>query len=228
MSRTLVFSCPHTPCMLPPWPDSLSDMRRRHKTTNAVCLGDVADNRILNYHEKNPDLPGPAQEYAEAKTQIAILHKMFPNIDVLVGNHDALPIRKARTAGIPSWFMRDMNECWNTPKWKWWPRYHTLIDADGVAYRHGDRGHRGMVRPALLNAQRMFRSLCQGHYHPLLHAMWEFNEHPLGAIFGMQVGCGMDWHRAEMEYGLVYPGKPAIGCGIVIDGRHAYTERMVL
>ena len=104
MSRVLVFSCPHTPCMLPEYPDFLWDNYKDWRCDHAICLGDVMDNRMLNYHEKNPDLPGPAQEYEEAKAQVAILHKMFPNMDVLIGNHDSLPNRKAKTAGIPSWF----------------------------------------------------------------------------------------------------------------------------
>lgn len=224
MSTTLVFSCPHAPCMLPEFPDFLNDTCKEWKCDHVICLGDVADNRVLNYHEKNPDLPGAAEEYEEARQQISILHKMFPNIDVLVGNHDALPTRQARTAVIPTWFLKDLNECWGTPTWRWHPRYTTL-EHDGVLYRHGDKGRRGMVRPALLNAERNFKSMVQGHYHALLQVMWQFNESH--GIFGMQVGCGMDHSRAEMEYALIYDNKPAIGCGIVIDGIHAYTERMV-
>lgn len=224
MSITLVFSCTHSPCMLPEYPDFLWSIYKDWNCTHAVCLGDVVDNRMLTYHERNPDLPGPIEEYEEAKQQVAILHKMFPNIDVLIGNHDALPTRQARTAAIPTWFIKDLNECWSTPTWRWHPRYHTLIH-DGVMYRHGDKGRRGMIRPALLNAERNFASMVQGHYHALLQVMWQFNEDH--SIFGMQVGCGMDWKRAEMEYALIYDQKPAIGCGVVIDGIHAYTERMV-
>lgn len=224
MSTTLVFSCPHCPCMLEEFPDFLRDTYNEWNCDHVICLGDVVDNRVLNYHEKNPDLPGAAQEYEEAKEQVAILHKMFPYIDVLVGNHDALPSRQATSNAIPSWFLKDLNECWGTPSWKWHPRYATLKH-DGVLYRHGDKGRRGMVRPALLNAERNFKSMVQGHYHALLQVMWQFNESH--GIFGMQVGCGMDHSRAEMEYALIYDNKPAIGCGIVIDGIHAYTERMV-
>lgn len=202
----------------------MMDTYREWDCDNAICLGDLVDNRVLNYHEKNPDLPGPVNEYEDAKKQVATLYKMFPRMNVMVGNHDALPTRKARTAGIPTWFIRNLNECWGTPGWTWHPRFYTLIH-DGVMYRHGDKGRRGMIRPALLNAERNFQSLVQGHYHALLHVMWQFNEN--ASIFGMQVGCGMDWERAEMEYALIYDMKPAIGCGIVIDGKHAFVERMV-
>lgn len=224
MSRTLVWSCPHAPCMLPEYPDFLADTYNEWECNHVICLGDLVDNRVLSYHEKNPDLPGPANEYEEAKEQVALLYEMFPRMDVMVGNHDALPTRQARTAGIPTWFIRNLNECWGTPGWKWHPRFDTLIH-DGVMYRHGDKGRRGMIRPALLNAERNFQSVVQGHYHSLLQVMWQFNEN--AGIFGMQVGCGMDWKRAEMEYALIYDMKPAIGCGIVIDGKHAFIERMV-
>lgn len=224
MTTTLVFSCSHCPCMLADFPDFLADVRRQYRANHAIILGDVADNRILNYWEKNPDLPGARDEYEEAKQQIAILHKLFPNTDVLIGNHDALPNRQAKTAGIPSWFMKDMSDVWDTPTWRWHPRYHTL-EHEGVLYRHGDKGRRGQYNPALLNAQRNHKSMVQGHFHALLCVNWEFND--TRGIFGMQVGCGMDHERAEMEYALLYDHKPAIGCGIVIDGQHAIVERMV-
>jgi hypothetical protein len=209
--------------MLPEFPDFLNDTKRQWKCDRVICLGDVTDNRVINYHEKNPDLESGHREYEEAREQLAILHKMFPNQDTLIGNHDSLPQRKARTAGIPSWFVRALNEVWGTPTWRWHPRFYTL-KVDGVGYRHGDKGRGGMVRPALLNAQRNFCSIAQGHYHSLLQVIWEFND--TAGIFGMQTGCGQDWGRAEQEYSQRFDMKPAIGCGVVIDGKHAFVERM--
>jgi hypothetical protein len=210
--------------MLEDYPDFLWDRYDDWDCNHVICLGDVCDNRILNYWEKNPDLPGARDEYMEAKKQVAILHDMFPDMDVLIGNHDALPNRQARTAGIPSWFMRSMSDVWETPTWRWHPRY-TTFKHEGVLYRHGDKGRRGQYNPALLNGQRNHRSMVQGHFHALAAVNWEFNEER--GIFGMQVGCGMDHERAEMEYALLYDHKPAIGCGIVIDGQHAFVERMI-
>jgi hypothetical protein len=40
-------------------------------------------------------------------------------------------------------------------------------------------------------------------------------------IFGMNVGCGVDVKAYAMAYGKVYPKKPTLGCGIVIDGKIA-------
>ena len=47
-------------------------------------------------------------------------------------------------------------------------------------------------------------------------------------IFGMNVGCGLDRDRASMDYGLKFNTKPVLGCGVVIDGKHAYFEPMLL
>ena len=43
----------------------------------------------------------------------------------------------------------------------------------------------------------------------------------------MQVGCGVDHHSYAMAYAKAGK-KPAIGCGVVIDGKTAINELMEL
>ena len=86
---------------------------------------------------------------------------------------------------------------------------------DGVMYRHGDKG-RGGAMPAYANAQSEFCSVIQGHFHASAGVLWGAN-HNL-RYFGMQVGCGVDYRKEAMKYGVKYSKKPVLGCGVCIDG----------
>lgn len=224
MSRVLAFSCCHAPCMLPGYPDFLADARRAWKPKIVICLGDVLDSRCLGRWDSatDPDLPNANVEYEEAKRQVAVLHKMFPNIDVLIGNHDTRRSVAAKQAGLIQQELRAMKEVWATPRWRWHPRYTQFV-IDDVIYQHGDRGRQGQ-NAAYLNAMAEFRSVVQGHIHTRMFVQYAANSGT--RVFGMQVGCGVDRHRAEMAYCIPTNGKPIIGCGIIIDGRYGYVEPM--
>ena len=65
----------------------------------------------------------------------------------------------------------------------------------------------------------------QGHLHTQA-----YTEYYVGAnsrIFGTQVGCGIDFSAYAMAYAKAGK-KPAIGCAVVLGGRTAINELMVL
>ena len=66
-------------------------------------------------------------------------------------------------------------------------------------------------------------STVQGHLHTQCYIEWA-----IGAglkIFGMQVGCGVDHESYAMGYARNFP-KPAIACGVVLNGKVAINEVM--
>lgn len=224
-NNVLVISDTHAPCMLDGALDFLRDIHRSWKCTKVIHIGDVVDWHCINYHEKDLNQINFNAEFQGAKKQVQALAKVFPNVEVLTGNHDALPLRKAQTALLPGTVIRGNNEIWETPKgWKWHPRYHKL-ECDKVLYMHGDHG-RGGNFPAILNAVDMFQSVVQGHYHA--SAGVHFHANPSSRIFGMQVGCLVDWKHAQQDYGVKFNKKPLIGCGVVIEGKYPYFEPMIL
>ena len=86
---------------------------------------------------------------------------------------------------------------------------------------------RGINRfPALSNAESFFQSVVQGHAHSAAGVQYGANRNM--RYFGLQVGCGVDYRKAAMAYGVKYPRKPILGCGIVIDGKTALFEPMDL
>lgn len=216
-SRVLVIGDTHCPGMLDSYPAFLKSVWKEFRCNRVVHIGDLVDNAAIHYHEHDPDRPGPADEFAEAQKQVRRLYSLFPSADWLVGNHDALNMRKAFTAGLPEVFMRPMNEVWNVPGWKVHPRYARLV-IDGVVYAHGDIGQGGMYN-AVKNGRTGMTSWVCGHVHSE-GGVW-YTQTEGRQIFGLNTGCGVDTDSLAFKYGRRYTRKPVIGCGVVLEGRRA-------
>jgi len=158
---------------------------------------------------------GGGQELDLAISKIAKWYEAFPDAHVTIGNHDRLIMRKAQTGGIPTKWIKNYKEVLETPKWDF---VHRVV-IDGVQYIHGEAG----TAKAKCRADMM--STVQGHLHTQAYTEWF-----VGAnfkIFGMQVGCGVDHSAYAMAYAKAGK-KPAIGCGVVINGKTAINELMDL
>ena len=221
--RILVIGDTHCPAMLPEYVDFLRDTYKQWACDTVLHIGDVVDWHAMSYHERNPACASAGDEYSVALKQVQLLYKAFPKAAVMTGNHDDLPARQARTAGIPVELLRDYAKVWETPGWDWKPRYATY-KLDNVTFAHGDRGKGGQYA-ALRNAKDNFGSWVQGHVHGQAGVQYFANSNQL--IFGMNVGCGIGT-SAAMDYGLKFNTKPVRGCGVIIEGTHAVFETMSL
>lgn len=200
----------------------LQKVADRYQPDRIVHIGDLADWSAISYHEKNPSLSSASDEFRKARKQIKGLVEAFPKADWLIGNHDALTERQAATAGLPKEVLKDYNELWEVP-WKVHERFSELI-IDKVVYMHGE-GPGGMY--AHINrARARFRSVVMGHLHSNAGVSWHAT--PDSRVFGLAVGCGVDNTKLQFLYGKVFPRKPILGCGVVVDGLRAYFEPWLL
>ena len=213
--RVLVIPDTHAPAMHPKFVSFLKRTEAEYNCNKVVHLGDLVDWNAISYHEKDPNMPSAVEEYKEAKKQVKKLHKAFPKVEYLLGNHSDLPGRKARTAGLPEVTMVPFKELWGLDGWTIHPRYSDL-KIDNVIYRHGDKGKGGTRIAALRNAVDEHCSVVQGH----LHAQFgiEFSANHERVIWGMQAGCGVLPGHPNMNYGRIYTARPILGCGVVING----------
>jgi hypothetical protein len=69
------------------------------------------------------------------------------------------------------------------------------------------------------------QSTVQGHLHTQFYSETYVGQN--FRIFGMQVGCGIDFDTYAMAYAK-RGKKPAIGCGVVINGQYGITVPMEL
>jgi|TARA_Y100000034_G_C6738419_1_gene327525 predicted phosphodiesterase len=224
MATVLVIGDTHANCMHKKYISFLKRIADQYSPDKIVHIGDLVNWNSISYHQTRLNLMDPEMEFRKAYKQVQQIYKAFPKAHWLLGNHDMIPRRRALDAFLPELLFKDDVDLWDLKGWKVYPRYHDLI-IDGVIYRHGDKGKGGRF-PAILNAEQQFQSLVQGHHHASGGVEFYGNESRL--VFGMQVGCGIDHHKAEMDYGMKFNKKPILGCGIVVNGKRAIFEPMIL
>lgn len=214
-SRVLVIGDTHCPFDLDTYLDFLVDTYQTYNCNRVVHIGDELDHHYSSYHETDANGMGGAEELQYAKERLQRYYKEFPDVDVVIGNHTRIIMRKAQTGGIPKEWIRDYNDVLDVTNW----RFVTEIEIDGVLYAHGEGG------TARTKCKKDLQSVVQGHLHTQLYSEYVVGRN--NRVFGMQVGCGIDHEQYAFAYakaGL----KPAIGCGVVIGGKVALAIPMQL
>lgn len=187
---------------------------KKYKVQKIVHIGDLVDNHAISYHESDPEGHSSGGEVDMVLERLAAWKKAFPKLDVILGNHDKLPERKAKTAGLSNRFVKSFKEMWQLPqRWTVHPHY---CEIDGVKYLHGigATGKNG----ALNMATSQLQSCVIGHSHAYGGVQYRRGNM---TIFGMNAGCGMDEDAYAFEYGRYFRDRPTLGCGIVINGTQA-------
>ena len=194
--------------------DFVKRMFKRHKVSRIVHIGDLVDNHAISYHESDPDGMASGDEASVVLERLRPWKKAFPRLDIILGNHDKLPERKAKTAGLSNRFVKSFAEQWQLPKgWTVHPHY---VEIDGVKYLHG-MGATGK-NGALNMATSQLQSCVIGHSHA--YGGVSYRKGGL-YIFGLNVGCGIDEDAYAFEYGKYFRDRPTLGCGIVKNGTEA-------
>ena len=208
--RVLVIGDIHEPCSRSTYLSFCKDMYDQWDCDTVVFIGDVVDWHGISFHAQHPESPGSVDEYEFAKFALRQWHDEFPVAKICIGNHDARVTRLAESVNIPSKFIRNYSDMWETPGWEW-DYEHTI---DDVYYFHGI-GYGGL-HPAFNAARQMSMSVCMGHIHSTGGIKWLVNPHK--RWFGMDVGCGVDDKKYAFAYGKHLKKKSVISCGVVIDG----------
>ena len=197
----------HIPFMLEGYLEFCREEQQKWDCGRVVHIGDVMDFHAISYHESDPDGLSAGDELTASQTQLAQLFAMFPDADSLEGNHCKLVARKAMTAGLSKRMVRTLAEILDAPP-TW--QFHDELDIHGVSVSHGGAGG---------DAQRMAthsrQSTVNGHRHSLAYVHWLVSKKD--AIFGMQVGCGMNDKSYAAAYRRPMPKKSVISCGILLD-----------
>jgi hypothetical protein len=182
------------------------EMQHKYDCGTVIFAGDIVDGHAWSYHEHDPDGMSVGHELAAAREQLKPWFKAFPNAISLMGNHDLLIQRKARTIGLSKEFIKGFGDVIGAPK-TWEFKLEHL--KDNVLYKHGNVGNAFKV------AQQSRISTCQGHFHAETSVQWSVSEKD--AIFGLQVGWGADRDSYAFDYGKPFAKKPIISCGLILD-----------
>ena len=223
-NRVLVIGDTHAPAMHKGYIRFLKSIEKKYNCNKVVHIGDLVDWNSISFHEKESSSPNPDKEFELAKKQVRQIHKAFPKVDLMIGNHDSLPARQAKRLGLPASVLKDFKQLWELDGWVIHDRYTDFI-IDNVIYRHGDKG-KGGAMAAHKNAMAEFSSVVQGHLHAQAGIVYHANKQ--SCVYGLQVGCGCDHNHPAMGYGKVYSAKPILGCGVVYSDKLAFFEPMPL
>jgi metallophosphoesterase superfamily enzyme len=181
------------------------------KPTSIVQIGDLVDHHALSKYVSDPDGMSAGDELKATVKTLKKFYKMFPNVDVIVGNHDERLKIKAYEAGIPKAYIRGLDDVLEFPEgWV----LHDELTIDGVLYEHGHSLGSGGGNNAFKKAiDANMMNTVYGHFHSSAGIRYFANKKHL--CFAFNVGCLMDRHSYAAQYGKNFPQKPILGCGIV-------------
>jgi hypothetical protein len=118
--NTLILPDMHLPYQHKDSFDFISALRDHYEPRRVLCVGDIFDNHRPSYHEPEGDCLSEEDEYLLAKKNANELQDMFPKMVITRGNHDDLPIRKAKSANLPISMLSDMNSLYELGGgWSW-------------------------------------------------------------------------------------------------------------
>jgi len=182
------------------------EQQDKYKCGTVIFAGDIVDGHAWSYHEHDVDGMSVGAELSAAKIQLEEWFKAFPNAISLMGNHDLLIQRKAKTIGLSKHFIKGFGDVLSAPKTWEFKLEHTFHN---VLYKHGSVGD------AFTVAKKSRISTAQGHFHSKTFVQWSVSEKD--AIFGMQVGWGADRDAYAFDYGKSFSDKPIISLGLILD-----------
>ena len=210
--NVLVIGDPHEPFTKEGYLEFCRKIQEEYDCGTVIHIGDAVDNHAISYHEKDPEGMSAGDEFNLALERMKRWYYTFPNVKVCIGNHDALPFRKAFSAGLPKTWLKTYQELLQSPPtWEW----DFVHQVNGVIYQHGT-GMSGEM--AAINAARENRqSTVIGHLHTVMNTRFLASYKDL--IFGVTVGCGIDHEKYAFAYGKQNTRKPVVACAVILDGK---------
>lgn len=212
MHNILVIGDLHFPSVHQDYLKFLKSVQEKHKTTKTVSVGDVVDGNSISFHERDPDMPSPEDEFNNVMEMLKPFYKAFPKMEISLGNHDLLIARKNKFVGLPSRFIKPINEILESPKgWEWKKEIELPSKMGRILVRHTFSAN---IKTALSN---MGCNVIQGHHHTLFNIEYKYFNKNL--IWGMNVGTLIDAKSPAFDYARGHLLDSQLGCGVVIGGR---------
>jgi predicted phosphodiesterase len=217
--RILVVGDLHCPFDLDGYLKFVVDTYEQWNCNQILMIGDAVDHHYSSFHPTDPDAFGGGEELDRAIKRLSRYRDAFAKIcdkkiDICIGNHDRLIMRRAFDSDIPARWIKSYNEVLGTD-WNW----VESIVYDDVLYEHGEGGQ------AKTKAKNNMMSSVCGHTHTACGVDWFVGKKY--RVFAMQVGCGVDASTYAAAYAKNFK-KQAIGCGVILGGHTAINVLMPL
>lgn len=173
--------------------------------------GDVVDNHSGSYHDVEYGTLDAEAEFMSARACVQQLNELFPKMDVVIGNHDAIPSRKAKSAGLGQENIKTYNDLYDV-NWNWQDKhFFDIAKGKQCLLVHT------MSTSTLNNAKSHSHCSIQGHHHASFGLEYFTDTNMIR--WSMTVGCLVDLHHPAFNYASGATTKrPVLGCGAIIDG----------
>ena len=122
--NTLIISDMHLPYQHKDALDFLFTLDTYYDFDRVLNVGDLYDHHRGSYHESEVDAMSEEEEFHKAKKVAHELQSIFPEMVITEGNHDCIPVRKAKTLGLSSMMIKDYNQMYDTEDTWEWKREH--------------------------------------------------------------------------------------------------------
>jgi len=220
-SSVLIISDQHIPYQHYDMIKFLRALKKKYKPDLVINMGDEADKHALSFHPTDSDLFSAGDELKETIKYLKGLYDLFPEMHIMESNHGSMVMRKAKANGIPLHYFKSYNDVYELPKtWKWHnDKVTRLSNGQDVYTCHGK------IKDSAKLSQQMAMNVIQGHYHESFKI--EFWSNPNNLFWGMNVGCLIDNNSMAFAYNKLFPKRPIIGTGVIING-YPRLEPMIL
>jgi predicted phosphodiesterase len=209
MNNTLIISDTHFPYEHPDTFDFLEALAWSYDIKEVKHTGDMVDNHTGSFHEIEYGTLSPKEEHEQAKEKVQRLYKMFPDMNVIIGNHGSMSYRKAKVAGIPEDHLKSYNDMYGV-NWNWMDRDKFKVKGTNCLLIHS------MGANTLSNARNHSHHSIQGHHHSRFGIEY-FGDTDV-IRWSMTVGCLINPHSPAFNYASKATlNRPIIGCGGIID-----------
>ena len=211
MKNTLIISDLHIPYHHQDAFEFLEALAYGYDCEVIKCTGDLVDNHAGSFHEIEYGVLSAKEEHTQAYDAVQELYRMFPKMDIVIGNHDAIPSRKAKAAGLPQDTIKSYNDLYDT-KWNWSDKHVFKLDKDNECLLVHT-----MSTSTLNNAAKHSHCSIQGHHHSSFGIEYFTDTNMIR--WSITAGCLIDLHHPAFNYASGATMKrPVIGCAGIIEG----------
>jgi len=186
----------------------------KHDPQAVVQLGDLTDQKAWSRWPSDVDDWSPTEEWERVEKDMEKLRKYFPEMFVLMGNHDSRAATVATSVRIPSQLVKTMEEIFSAPGWTWVPRDRQLVfktDRGDTMFVHGDEDGGTPIHKATM----LGMNVIQGHTH---RVSIRYEQVADKWVFGAEMGHLMDIASKGARYAAKSTRGTCSGFGILKHG----------
>ena len=215
--RILVFGDVHCPYQAEEAFDFLAQQVREFKPDRVVCVGDLVDFYAASRYPQDPNHPDSfVSEVKKIHKDVKKLAKIFPKLELTLGNHDDRFAIRVASAGLPSEMMKSFGQFVNAPVgWKIHKSsedFTLTVDStrEQITFAH----NRGIN--TFLIAQRRGRTFVAGHSHTKGQVVAYNNG--IRTFFGVNNPCLISNEGSPFSYAKISNINPVRGCTLIEEG----------